>query len=109
MGAKFFPPVEKGPGYRVSFPGVKRPKHGVDHLPRLVPRIKKEWSYTSTSLCTSMAGYRLKFTFTFYHIDSLMKTNKRNKVTKVHLPFERHQGIQQSGDVPPLFLKLAAG
>jgi hypothetical protein len=26
----------------VSFPGVKRPRHGVDHLPHLAPRLKKE-------------------------------------------------------------------
>jgi len=31
-----------------SFPGVKRPGHGVDHPPHLVPMLKKEQSYTST-------------------------------------------------------------
>ena len=31
-----------------SFPGVKRPKRGVDHPPHLAPRFKKEQSYTST-------------------------------------------------------------
>ena len=29
-------------GYRVSYPGVKRPRHGVDHPPPLVARLKKE-------------------------------------------------------------------
>jgi hypothetical protein len=29
-------------GYRVSFPGVKRPGRGVDHPPHLVPGLKKE-------------------------------------------------------------------
>ena len=37
-------------GYRVCFVGVKRPRRGTDHLPpHLVPGLKKEWSYTSTS------------------------------------------------------------
>jgi len=31
-----------------SFPGIKRPGPGVVHPPHLVPRLKKEWSYTST-------------------------------------------------------------
>jgi hypothetical protein len=31
-----------------SFSGVKRPGRGVDHLPHLAPRLKKEYSYTST-------------------------------------------------------------
>jgi hypothetical protein len=32
-----------------SFPGVKRPGRGVDHPSHLPPRLKKEYSYTSTS------------------------------------------------------------
>jgi hypothetical protein len=35
--------------YRVSFPGVMRPGRGVDHPPHLVPRLKKDESYASTS------------------------------------------------------------
>ena len=35
-------------GYRVSFPGVKRPGRDVDHPPLLAPRLKKGYSYTST-------------------------------------------------------------
>ena len=31
-----------------SFQWVKRQGYGVDHPPHLAPRIKKEWSYTST-------------------------------------------------------------
>jgi hypothetical protein len=31
-----------------SFPGVKRPGRGVDHPPHLAPKLKKEYSYTST-------------------------------------------------------------
>jgi hypothetical protein len=56
VGARFSAPIHTGPGahpasYTVgtrSFPGVKRPGHGVDHPPHLAPRLKKEFSYTST-------------------------------------------------------------
>jgi hypothetical protein len=34
--------------YRVSLPGVKRPGRGVDYLPHLTSRLKKEFSYNST-------------------------------------------------------------
>jgi hypothetical protein len=34
-------------GYRVSFLVVKRPGRDVDHPPDLLPRLKKEYSYTS--------------------------------------------------------------
>jgi len=54
-GARFSAPVHTGPGahpasYAMdtgSFPGVKRPEHGVDHPPLLVPKLKKEYSYIS--------------------------------------------------------------
>jgi hypothetical protein len=36
------PPSLLYEGYRVSFPGVERPGHGVDHPPHLAPRLKKE-------------------------------------------------------------------
>ena len=42
------PPSLLYDGYLVSFPAVKRPGRGVDHPPHLVPRLKKEYSYTST-------------------------------------------------------------
>ena len=29
-------------GYRVSFPGIKRPGRGVDYPPHLAPKLKKE-------------------------------------------------------------------
>jgi len=53
---RFSAPVQNGPGAHPascimgtgSFPGVKWPGHGVDHPPHLVPRLKKEYSYTST-------------------------------------------------------------
>jgi len=55
VGARFFTPVQTGPGAHPasntmctgSFSGVKRPGRGVDHPPHLAPRLKKEQSYTS--------------------------------------------------------------
>jgi hypothetical protein len=41
------PPSLLYSGYPV-FPGVKRPGRGVNHPPHLAPRLKKEYSYTST-------------------------------------------------------------
>ena len=52
--AKYYAPVHTGPGahpyngYRVSFPGMKRPGRGVDYHPYLAPRLKKEYNYTCT-------------------------------------------------------------
>jgi len=50
VGARFFAPVQTGPGALISFytkgagsfPVVKWPGHGVDHPPHLAPRLKKE-------------------------------------------------------------------
>jgi hypothetical protein len=39
------PPTLQGTG---SFPGVKQPECNVDRPPNLAPRLKKEYSYTST-------------------------------------------------------------
>jgi hypothetical protein len=36
------PPSLLSNGYRVSFPGLKRPGRGVNYPPHLVPRLKKE-------------------------------------------------------------------
>jgi hypothetical protein len=55
-GARFSAPVHTGPGahpasYSMgtgSFPGVKRSKRGVDRSPHLAPKLKKEYSCTST-------------------------------------------------------------
>jgi hypothetical protein len=55
-GARFSAPVQTGPGshpasYTVgtgSFPGVKRPGRGVTTHPHLAPRLRKDYSYTST-------------------------------------------------------------
>ena len=56
VGAKFSAPVQTGPGAHPasckmgtgSFPGVKRPRRGIDHPPHLAPRLKEGQSYTST-------------------------------------------------------------
>ena len=55
-GARFPALVQTGPGTHPtscimgtgSFPGVKRPGRGVAQPPTLAPRLKKEYSYTST-------------------------------------------------------------
>ena len=49
---------ENGPGAHPApytmgtgkFPGIKRPGRGVDHIPPLEPRLKKQQGYTSTPL-----------------------------------------------------------
>jgi hypothetical protein len=56
VGASFSASIQTDPGTQPasytmdtgSFPGVKRPFRGVDHLPHLAPRLKKEYSYSST-------------------------------------------------------------
>ena len=56
MGARFSTPVQTKPGANLAsytrgtgyFPGEKRPGSGVDCPPHLVPRLKKDKSYTST-------------------------------------------------------------
>ena len=68
--ARFSAPVQTGPGahpisYTMgteSLSGVKRPGRGVDHPPHLAPRLKKEYSYTSTPLLGFVASYRVNFT-----------------------------------------------
>jgi hypothetical protein len=50
VGARFFAPVKTSPGAQPatytmgtgSFPGVKRPRRGVDHPPNPALRLKKE-------------------------------------------------------------------
>jgi hypothetical protein len=44
--------------------GAKRPGRGVDKLPYLALRLKKEYSYTSTSLWAFVVCSRVTFTFT---------------------------------------------
>jgi hypothetical protein len=47
-----------------SFSGVKWPGHEVDHPPQSRTRLKKEYSYTFTSLMGFVVSYTVKFTFT---------------------------------------------
>ena len=56
-GGQDFPyPSQTGPGahpasYKIdtgSFPGLKRPRRGVDYPPPTTPKLKKEYSYKST-------------------------------------------------------------
>ena len=49
-----------------SFRGVKRLGLGVDHPPHLAPRLKKEYSYTSTPPLGFMACYKGEFYRYFY-------------------------------------------
>jgi hypothetical protein len=71
VGARFSAPVQTGPGAHPasctmstgSLPRVKRPGHGVDYPPHLVPRLKKEYSYISTPLWSLVACSRVNFTF----------------------------------------------
>ena len=73
MGARFSVDFRTGPGAQPasctmgtgSFPGVNRPGRGVDHPSNLAPRLKKEYSYTSTPLWAFVACFRMNFAFTF--------------------------------------------
>jgi hypothetical protein len=72
-------------GTRGSFPG------GVgceaDHSPHLVPRLKNEWSYTSTlqyafmAWCSVKAQGQLYLTFTFYIYEAALSANSGFKST----------------------------
>jgi len=58
-----------------SFPGLKRPELGVDHPPHLVPRLKKEYNYTST-LPVGLRGLfygEIYFTLTLLHRCQLLR------------------------------------
>ena len=51
-----------------SFPGLKRPRRGVDHPPHLAPRLKKKYRCTST-LSLALRGLsqsEIYLTFTMY-------------------------------------------
>jgi hypothetical protein len=53
VAARFSAPIQTGSGsllynwYRFFFPGLKLSGYGVDHLPHLELRLKKQQSYTS--------------------------------------------------------------
>jgi hypothetical protein len=62
---EFSTPVQTGPeaqpaSYKTgtgTFPGVKRPRRGVNPHPHLAPRVKNEQSFISAPLCAYMASY----------------------------------------------------
>ena len=60
-----------------SFPGVKRPRCGVDRPPHLAPRLKKEYSYTFTFALGIRGLFKANFTFTFTL--ELLKIKQRNE------------------------------
>ena len=66
-----------------SFPGVKRPGHGVDHSPHLAPRLKEEQTYTSTPLWAFVPWV----TFTFFTLHRISESLKRVHHTR---NFEKH-------------------
>jgi len=51
-------------GYRVSFPGVKRPGRGVDHALRLAPRLKKKQCFTFIPSLVLHGLFKVNFTCT---------------------------------------------
>jgi len=69
MEARLSAPVQTCPGAdpasytvcAVPFSGVKEPERGVNHPPHLLPRLKKEYSYTFTSLTAFVASSRVNF------------------------------------------------
>jgi hypothetical protein len=66
--ARFSASVQIGPGAHAAsytmvtefFSGVKRPGHVVDYPPSLAPRMKEEYSYTSTPVWAFVACSRAK-------------------------------------------------
>jgi len=56
------PPTQGVPGLSR---GVKRVGRGIEHPHRLAPRLKKQYTYTSTSPLCFMACSRVNYTFTF--------------------------------------------
>jgi len=72
VGARFSAPIQTGPGTQPatytmgigSFPGVKRPRRGVDH-PSLSSAEVKEGAIPLLPLWVFVACSRMNFTFTF--------------------------------------------
>ena len=60
------PPIQQVPGL---IPGVKQPGRGVNHPPHLAPRLKKEYSYTSTrplGLCGLLQGESYFYLYLYF-------------------------------------------
>jgi len=81
VGERFSALVQTGSGaYPASytmgtgfFLGVKRPGRGADQPPHLAPRLKKQYSYTSTPLWAFVARFRVNFS------TSLQRRNEKSK------------------------------
>jgi hypothetical protein len=80
MGARFFAAVQTGPGahpasYTMGTGSLPRGYSGrgveLTTHPHLVPRLKKEYSYTCTPLWAFMACSRENFTFTLPQVVSI--------------------------------------
>jgi len=75
-----YPPVQTGPGAQPvsytmgtgSFPGVKRPRGGVDRPSLFAPRLKKEYSYIYSPSGSSwpVTGWALPLPLTVLYISS---------------------------------------
>jgi len=53
-----------------SFPGLKRPVHGVDHPPSSSAEVKERVElYLYSPVCAFMASSRVSFTSTFYRVE----------------------------------------
>jgi hypothetical protein len=75
------PPSLQYNGYRLSFPGVKRPGRGVDHPPSSSARVKERvelYFYSPSGPSWPVLGRTLPFTFTLYthtHTHTHTKSN----------------------------------
>jgi hypothetical protein len=58
-----------------SFPAVKRPGRGLNHPPHLAPRLKKEYSYTSSPLRGFVTCYKVNFTFILHNLSGFEKVS----------------------------------
>ena len=82
-GGEIFVPVPTGPGVHPasctmgtgSFPGVKRPRRGLNHPPTSSAEVKKEWRYTSTAPLgfhkakeTAIAEFYIQFKFSLLDV-----------------------------------------
>ena len=80
VGERFSAPVQAGPKVHPasstvgtgSFQRVKRPGRGVDHPPHLTPRIKKEYSCTSTPLLGLHDLFEGEIYLYHYNINALL-------------------------------------
>ena len=96
-------------GYRFSLSGIKRPGRGVHHPPPSSAKLKKEQSYTSTSILAFMACSRANFTFAFFQCATavLRVSQTKNQFIKtVLINFvvrEQYRVIEKDGrDLKPL-------